>query len=412
MNHHLHRIKIIALFTLLIVSLSLIIIHIYQYLSQPQVVIVPHHDLVRQERLQVLQAVAHKRPKTSTIILLSPDHFNPDQHQITSSSQDLTTSQGIINSDQVIDQILSTIIRQDDNAIKNDHGIYALLRDIKSLFPHTKLVPILLGQKLEAQDLKPLADILNKSCLSDCLIIASVDFSHYLPASLAMVHDAFSLKILSSANLAKIFDLEVDSPQALYLALNHAISQKTFHFILKKHTNSGQLLNNYDIETTTHLMGWYQRSNPLFRLSKQTSKDNQTFLFARDIEITPNQKTVGERFTYGVDQVDTKLQQSQTLAPNLQIIPTTGSNSTISTVGQNLTIYLSTDLAVAGVVDGNSWELFFLPLSGVGQDSLLSRGSVKRVALDLLFSNIPNNFSKDLTTGRITNPTRSVMLRI
>ena len=392
--------RVFFLLSLLLFSLIIFVIVLdAQTYYQPQVVIVPHHDIVKRERREVLAEVARLRPQTKTIILLSPDHFNPNQHLITSSNQNWTTPQGPLNYDPIVGAPLKQLVVNNPTAVKNDHGIYALLSDIKTYFPESQIVPILLGQQLKNQYLEPLASALNQFCLADCLIIASVDFSHYLPASLANIHDAFSLKTLSHLDLDSVMALEVDSPQSLYLALSHAPPR----FILKKHTNSGELISNYDVETTSHVMGWFQRGQPHLI-------NTQTFLYAIDLQLASNKKTVGERFFYGADLTNTHLRESQTLAPNLIIQPT--SSSAIVYSGHHLIVNLAEDFAVASTLSpAGDWQLVILPLSGVGPDRVLARGPLKQAALNRLFAGLPPPFQTNVAQGTITYRSNSAMLK-
>lgn len=209
----------------------------------------PHHNLVATTRQEFLKSIAAKRPVTNKIILLGPDHFSNNQRQINISNQNWKLSSGDV---EFFDFGFNLPV--DNNLVKNDHTIYNPLTDLKTYFPQASIYPILIGQKVEVGTLDSLIIQIKKSCLSDCLLVASVDFSHYLPATLAEVHDAYTINNLYNLDTQKILKSEVDSPQSLYI-LTKLSKSKSFN--LFAHTNSGHINRNPDYETTTHIFGSY-----------------------------------------------------------------------------------------------------------------------------------------------------------
>lgn len=217
----------------------------------------PHHNLVANVRQEFLKDVASKRPVTNKIILLGPDHFSNNQRQTMISDQPWKLSNGnfLFNNFQFN-------LPVDNNLVKNDHSIFNPLTDLKTYFPQASVYPILIGQKVDPKTLDSLFAQIRKKCLSDCLLVASVDFSHYLPATLAEVHDAYTINNLQNLDTDNILKSEVDSPQSLYILTKFSQSKK---FNLFAHTNSGFLSRNPDFETTTHVFGSYSKG--LFKKS-------------------------------------------------------------------------------------------------------------------------------------------------
>lgn len=180
--------------------------------------------------------------------------------------------------------------------MKNDHAVYNPLADLKTHFPTATIYPILIGQNVSLSSLDNLINSLAQSCGLDCLLVASVDFSHYLPATLAEVHDAHTHKVLHNFEIDQIDSLEVDSPQSLYILEKFAIQKNANKFNLFAHTNSGLMANNPDIETTTHFFASLTRgySNKMI--------NNTSVITPINLDLNKNQNTVGNRFFYGTDQ--------------------------------------------------------------------------------------------------------------
>lgn len=259
---------------------------------QPVAVVLPHHNLVQSVRQKFLKNIASNRPLTRHIVLISPDHFSANQKQITSSTRNWNLSTGTAH----YNNFLKLNLPQNDQLLKDDHGIYNPLADLKTYFPSADFYPILIGQKTTSADLKLVLDALKNHCHSDCLLVSSVDFSHYLPVTLANVHDAFTLNNLQNLDTTKILQSEVDSPQSLYLLTSFAQSKNAYHWSLFDHTNSGLIFKNPDTETTSHIFGSYSLG-----LLKKYSVTTSTSIPVPLIR-SQNQSTLGDRFFYGVDK--------------------------------------------------------------------------------------------------------------
>jgi len=238
-----------------------------------------------------LQKVKLLRPTTKHIILIGPDHFSLFQGSIRYSSN-------YPNFDKKLFAKIHFPITQDNNTVQSDHAIYNILPDIQLLWPKAKVIPIIVGQKFDPLKLDPLIDELSKICKFDCLLIASIDFSHYLPATMANAHDSYTLDALYRQNLNKLITSEVDSPQSLYVASKFAFA-KNNKFTLFDHTNSGYLINSPDVETTTHMFGLFNK------FSFQKYNNVQTKLeLPYSIDQKQNLNSLGIRFFYGFDEIN------------------------------------------------------------------------------------------------------------
>lgn len=303
------------------------------------------------------------RPITKKIVIIGPDHFSINQKQISFTDTPWSLSDSQIPYDRSFD---SSGITGNDRLLKNDHTIYNLLPDLKKFFPRATLVPILIGQKLSPSDLEPLYQKINNYCHFDCLLIASVDFSHYLPASLAEVHDAFTLSALQSLNLNKILSSEVDSPQSLYLVSRFA-KDKKLSFSISNHTNSGVILKNPDIETTTHFFASF--SKKFISLEKPPVSTKLELPFS--IDRSRNLNTLGDRFFYGVDDI-----------------------STVSN---------SNNFAVTVTKSENTTTQAFFPLLKVGDTVSFIRGDAKTALIKNYFDSIIDpSVTKDHFWGTLT----------
>jgi poly-gamma-glutamate synthesis protein (capsule biosynthesis protein) len=242
-------------------------------------VVVPHHDLVKDKRAELLKKLG-QNSQPETIILLSTNHFNAGAGNIVTSSRDWTVANGqeILSADTVlINKLTANNLATADNAVfDNEHGIKNLLGEIKEFFPNSNLIPIIIKDAVGQEPIKNLSDFLKDNC-QNCGVIASVDMSHYQPAHVAEIHDIKTLRALTAGNEEEIWKTEVDSNASLAFLVAWAKARDLNNFVLFDHTNSGLLANNFDAETTTHIFGYFDASS-----APVIDDSSLTFTFAGD----------------------------------------------------------------------------------------------------------------------------------
>lgn len=221
-------------------------------------VTVPHHDLVATDRSKYLAEIA-KTESPKTIILVSPNHFNTGQSDILTTNKiwDLGVSK-VYPAEDIINNLSKDIVGNDENAFLGEHGIKNILPDIANYFPSAKIVPIIIKQDASKEKVALLADNLIKSCTDDCLLITSVDDSHYQPSSLSNLHDSLTLRALNNMDQDLIWRAEVDSNQSLALLLAWSKVHGADSFKLSENTNSGIIAGDRDAEATSYIFGDYE----------------------------------------------------------------------------------------------------------------------------------------------------------
>jgi poly-gamma-glutamate synthesis protein (capsule biosynthesis protein) len=225
----------------------------------------PHHDLVKDVRREFFKKLSAKS-QPQTIILVSVNHFNTGSGDTISSDQDWLVANGkekIKANTEVINKLKdSGLVKIEPAAFLNEHGIRNLLGEIKEFFPSSKLVPLIIKEPAQPDDIKKLAETLKLNC-ADCGLIASVDMSHYQPAHLAEIQDKKTIRALSALDEEQIWQSHADSNAALALLINLAKNKNLTSFNIFAHTNSGLIANNLEAETTTHIFGSFGAGNPV-----------------------------------------------------------------------------------------------------------------------------------------------------
>lgn len=241
--------------------------------NDPLVVVLPHHNVVQQQRQELLATLA-KQAQPDTIILVSPNHFSAGQGSIQTTDRIWTLANGtqhLFPNTEVIQQLVDAgVVTNEDASYNGEHGIKNVLADLHTVFPNSTIVPLILKDSVNQEDINELSHTLYAICPT-CGLIASVDMSHYNPAAVADIHDIKTLRVLETIDADDVWNVETDSSPSLALLLAWAKQQDTEQFVLTDHTNSGGQ------ETTSHIMGYYQTGQP------KQGESQLTFTFAGDV---------------------------------------------------------------------------------------------------------------------------------
>lgn len=193
--------------------------------------IVPHHLLAEEMINDFFIQLAKQKPET--IILIGPNHFEKGDY-ILSSANNLQ-------------------IRKDNEIINQEISMVNIVPIIKRVLPNVNIVPIIFRNNVDVNDLRKIADRLSGLVNSKTVLVASIDFSHYLNAPQAEVKDGQTLKAIKDKDLQKILSFNfdnLDSPASLFVLLS-TLGDKKMHLI--GHTNSAQILKRGDLPVTSYL---------------------------------------------------------------------------------------------------------------------------------------------------------------
>ena len=218
--------------------------------------VVPHH-LLAQEIIDDFFKYIFSREKPETIILLSPDHWHSAAlHQENSFiTVALELGKEEFNHLKVDSNLLRKLAEKNkivlnNPAVVSEFGITNLLPFMEKYFPETKILPLLIPAKISKEQVKQLVNSIDEVAPVRTILIASVDFSHYLPWQAANFHDLKSIRVLLNFEEENFKNIEVDCWQALYAARLFAkLRQKEAPCIIA-HKNSADFLK-LDLEETT-----------------------------------------------------------------------------------------------------------------------------------------------------------------
>lgn len=320
--------------------------------NQIVAVVLPHHNLVRQQRQELLKTVA-KKVQPQTIILVSPNHFAAGVGAAITTDRTWSLGGGEYRPNPAVIAALQQagVVTVEDEPFVREHGIFNVLPDLQTVWPRALVVPIILRENIARPEIEKLLATLQRNCRR-CLLVASVDFSHYQPEALADLHDVATQRSLHAADADAIWNAEVDSPAALALMIGWANVHHAPQFTQFNHTNSGTIAENPEVETTTHVFGWYQRGR------MQMAPPVKTYLTQ-----APGLDTRSSR---GVDTVVSGVEQLPQPDLHLKEAITSG------------------EVMVGEQVESDQTTIILLPLSTVNGQVQFARGESRRAILQRL----------------------------
>jgi len=237
--------------------------------------IVPHHLLANDIIDNFFKELINHRPEL--IFLISPDHFNQNSFHL---SQIITDKNGA--------NILSSKkLAIDEPAIQHDHGITNLLPYFKKYLPRAEVVPILLASWISQSEVEQLVnDITLAFPNKNKAVIASVDFSHYLPQNALLFHDEKSIRVLNNFEIDKFNKIDVDSAMALYACRLFAFNQQLNKIKLINHKTSFDYPQNTLETESLDKEGGTSYYSVIYQKEGGTNIEKlevQTFLFVGDL---------------------------------------------------------------------------------------------------------------------------------
>ncbi len=228
--------------------------------------VVPHHLLAKEIIEDFFEFIAGQEEHPKTIILLSPDHFNcsatKEENSFISVGWDksVTELEGLSTDIDLLKRMtIDNNIISDRSAVLAEFGITNLLPFIKKYLPQTKIIPILIPESITQEGVIKFVRAIDQVSNEQTIIIASVDFSHYLPAGAAIFHDTRSIRVLLNCEESEFENIEVDSWQSLYAMRLFAKLRGSENPAIIAHKNSVDFLPCDFNSTTSYFSVVFQK---------------------------------------------------------------------------------------------------------------------------------------------------------
>lgn len=217
--------------------------------------IIPHDLFPSFIAADFFKRLSYQKP--TTIILVGPNHYEKGDFKALTSQYSWQTPFGIVFPDlSIIKQLIAqNLVQVDENVLPNDHAVAGSIPFINFYLPQVKVVPILLSGTMTQKECRILADSLSKMVSKDVVLVAPVDFSHYLTSKQAKEKDKVTYQTLLDFNYQRLFLMDnnyLDSPPSIGTLLMIMQTLGKTKMDLLFHTNSGELQKNEYIPTTSY----------------------------------------------------------------------------------------------------------------------------------------------------------------
>ncbi len=287
--------------------------------------VVPHHFYVGPEFARFYDSLKNQKP--SVVVVIGPNHFEAGKADIQTTDGSYDTPYGNLASDtDIVDELVEKgKVSKEEMAFTDEHSISAEVAFIKRTFPDAKLVPIILKVRVSRERAENLGKTLAEILPSDALVLASVDFSHYLSENVADFHDQTSLHALLNGDLDTIQKLEVDSPASLTALASYLQERGVQKILSQKHTNSASYGAKPELaETTSHFFLAFGKGKPMTQKAASVFFVGDTIV---DRGVTKSESVLDaiagkeNRFFYGSTVQALNLEGPVTTHEEPQIIP-------------------------------------------------------------------------------------------
>lgn len=186
--------------------------------------IAPHH-LLAAEMMSEFYAML-KNQKIETVIILGPNHKEAGDFPALSNTFDWDTPFGpVLSGEKIIDELArDNLVKISGEVLEDEHSVALHMPFVKYFLPNAKVVPVIISGKMSIEDADKLSAALAKHARKKgTIVIASVDFSHYLPEAEAAKKDKESLEAIKNFDFQKIRSFgndNLDSPPSIMALLS------------------------------------------------------------------------------------------------------------------------------------------------------------------------------------------------
>lgn len=223
--------------------------------------IIPHHLLAAPLIAGFFAGLKSENP--DTVILIGPNHHDIGKGNILSSQYHWQTLFGDLLPDKVRIDRLTTSKRVliDEDVFETEHAIYPITAFIKKTWPKTKIIPLIIKSGTTREECDALIAGLRSVWSDKSMIIASVDFSHYLSSDQADKFDLESIKAILDFDAEKVFSMDstrnFDSPQSIYITVKLMKTLGIHQGNLIANANSAKISGNLSLSQTTSYVTMY-----------------------------------------------------------------------------------------------------------------------------------------------------------
>ena len=143
--------------------------------------VVPHHELASDVIARAFKTVEDQQ--VQRVIVIGPNHEERGTAKVISGIVDWTVNGQRVETDRnAVGQLQrANVVTLDESVLVQEHAIGTLTPYIAHTWSDAQVVPLVVSARLDLEGALALGQELSGLLEEDMLLIASIDFSHYLP---------------------------------------------------------------------------------------------------------------------------------------------------------------------------------------------------------------------------------------
>lgn len=203
--------------------------------------VVTHHDVAEELMVDLGKKLFNQSEFINNIVIVGPNH-------------DEIGKGNLLSDDELLVGNCQKFLTYDRETVNRDHACFAPKTVLEKYLTKTKISCILVSSRTREEEIKKVVEILKSNLGEDGVLVASVDFSHYLPLRDALEKDSITWKYIEDFDveaLQKLGNDHLDSPKTMAILFSYLKSIGATNFLKIKHVNSAQILGTLDSSSTT-----------------------------------------------------------------------------------------------------------------------------------------------------------------
>ena len=213
--------------------------------------VVPHHAAAAALAAEAISRLAENPPPT--VIILAPNHYNTGSVAIGTTSDFICYGKKVESDAVAVKRLASAgLVSVSDEPFEREHSVGMLLPVVAWYLPDVKVIPVIFHHGCETQKILEIIEALKAETEAGAVIVASIDFSHYLTMAEAEEKDREIKGYMESGDIETIAGLDssyVDSPTILAAMLAHFGAE---NMEIIANTNSGVIMQNQASQCTSY----------------------------------------------------------------------------------------------------------------------------------------------------------------
>lgn len=230
--------------------------------------ILPHHDVACDYLTSFYQTASKTKTEDPELILLISPNHEGDGPRFQIGAFDFVTHSGMVYSDgDSIHTLVEHPLMHEGitSVFEKEHGIGIHMNYIHRYFKEAKVIACIIGETRTHEGIEEVAEQLIASIQNKkVLLIASIDFSHYLTLEEANEKDAYTRQLILSSDTQAMSSLSndyIDSPSSygLLITLLQKL-EEDYTCTIINHGNTATISGNLEMkETTSYFQVSYTR---------------------------------------------------------------------------------------------------------------------------------------------------------